>query len=90
MSKKTVSTRALAAALARMGFTELRASEGSHRIFEHRGSGLKVTIPHTGEPIRPVHLSAIRRQISNFQIATDEEFDYQVLGRGKRLMQSGS
>jgi predicted RNA binding protein YcfA (HicA-like mRNA interferase family) len=72
----TVSTKALAAALVRMGFAELRSGgAGSHRIFEHRGSGLKVTVPHRGEPIRPVHLSAIRRQVSNFEIASDEEFD---------------
>ena len=80
---KTVSTKALTDALLRMGFTELRASRaGSHRIYEHRGSGLKVTVPRSKEPIRRVHLSAIRRQVSNFEIASDEEFDRQVSGRG--------
>lgn len=80
---KTASTKALTDALLRMGFIELRAShKGSHRIYEHQGSGLKVTVPHNREPIRRVHLSAIRRQISNFQIASDEEFDRQVSGQG--------
>ena len=79
---KMISTRALVAALLRMGFTELkRGNADSHRIFEHRRSGLKVTVPRKGEPIRPVHLSAIRRQVSNFEIATDEEFDRQLSGR---------
>jgi predicted RNA binding protein YcfA (HicA-like mRNA interferase family) len=78
---KTVSTKALTAALLRMGFAELRSSRGgSHRVFEHRGSGLKVTVPSSREPIRRVHLSAIRRQISNFEIASDEEFDRLVTG----------
>jgi predicted RNA binding protein YcfA (HicA-like mRNA interferase family) len=79
---KMVSTEALVAALLRMGFTEMRTDyKESHRIFVHRRSGLKVTVPHTGEPIRPIHLSAIRQQISNFEIATDEEFDRQVSRR---------
>jgi predicted RNA binding protein YcfA (HicA-like mRNA interferase family) len=79
-TSKRISTKALADALIRMGFTEISPGyTGIHRIFEHHSSGLKVTVPRNREPIRPVHLSAIRRQISNFEIASDEKFDRRVL-----------
>jgi predicted RNA binding protein YcfA (HicA-like mRNA interferase family) len=79
---KVVSTEAVAAALVRLGFIELTGRDAdSHRIFKHRAAGLTVTVPRNGEPMRPVHLSAIRRQISNFAIASDEEFDRQLSAR---------
>lgn len=82
---RMISTKALAAALVRLGFREVnRNATGHHRIFEHPDSGLKLTVPQSGEQIRPVHLSAIRRQISNFEIASDEEFDRELLALNKR------
>jgi len=65
-----------------MGFLEIRRRDGgTHRIFRHEKSGLTVTVPEDKEAIRPVHLSAIRRQISNFDIADVEEFDRCVSGQ---------
>jgi predicted RNA binding protein YcfA (HicA-like mRNA interferase family) len=81
---KMVSTRVLTRALEKIGFAEVRSGKGSHRIFKHTETGLLVTIPGGHDSIRPVHLSAIRRQISNFDIASDIEFDKYLSPQGKR------
>ena len=79
---KLVTPDTLTHALIRMGFSEVRSgAAGSHRLFRHGDSGLQVTVPNSGELVRPVHLSAIRRQVSNFEIASDDEFDRQLSRR---------
>lgn len=72
---RTLDARLVAKTLKELGFDEIIRGGGSHHVFVHRATNLRVTAPGAGKVIRPVHVAAIKAQLANFDIATEQDFE---------------
>jgi predicted RNA binding protein YcfA (HicA-like mRNA interferase family) len=72
MARRPLKTRRLIRVLQHLGFKAVR-NKGSHTIFMHPNGGLLITIPADRDEIPLVYLRSIERQISNYNIISDEK-----------------
>jgi predicted RNA binding protein YcfA (HicA-like mRNA interferase family) len=78
---KAVTFRQLQKALNELGFQSEEL--GSHVIFRHSKTGVVLTVPNTGQTVRPIYVSTAARQIVNSGIATASTFESK-LGKAAR------
>jgi len=74
MLRKPIKTKDLIKILKKFGFVGKRTKHG-HTIFAHAKTGLVVTLPTNRTEVPSVYLRSIERQIGNFNIASDHEFE---------------
>ena len=71
MPRKPIKTKHFIKVLGQLGFVATR-TKGSHTVFRHKDTGLLITIPSARSEIPLVYLRSIERQISNFNIVSDD------------------